>query len=58
MILCGNTLEETLEHASSKIGEDVLELRSQGGGGIDSLQLLRYQNSCATPHCMMNDHFC
>ena len=41
MIICGATLEETLEKASIKIGEEVFELRSPGGATIDSIDLLR-----------------
>lgn len=41
VILCGSTLEETLERASSKLGEEISELRSSRGAVIDSISLLR-----------------
>lgn len=42
MIVCGTTIEETLQVASSKLGEEVLELRSLAGASIDDTSLLRY----------------
>ena len=41
MILCGATLEETLEKAGSVLGERILELRSSEGATIDSIDVLR-----------------
>lgn len=42
VMLCGKTLEETLQIASDKLGDDVLELRTPKGATIDSISLLRY----------------
>lgn len=38
----GSSLKETLQQASLKFGEEVVELRSFKGGVIDDISLLRY----------------
>lgn len=48
VILVGSNLKETLQQASLKFGEEVVELRSPKGGVIDDVSLLRYcQLVCA-----------
>lgn len=42
VIVVGSNLEETLQLASVKFGEEVVELRSPKGGVIDDISLLRY----------------
>lgn len=39
--MCGSTLEETLQIASTKLGEEVVELKSQVGAVIDDISILR-----------------
>lgn len=39
--MVGASLEETLQQASIKYGEDVVELRSAKGGVIDDITILR-----------------
>ncbi len=41
VVLCGSTLVETLQIASAKLGEVVVQLRSQAGAVIDDLAVLR-----------------
>ena len=40
--MVGSDLQETLEQASIKFGEEIVELRSPNGGLIDDISLLRY----------------
>ena len=40
-MVVGTSLEETLQQASVKFGEDVVELRSAKGGVIDDITILR-----------------
>ena len=39
--MVGTSLEETLQQASVKFGEDMVELRSAKGGVIDDIAILR-----------------
>lgn len=39
--MLGSSLEETLQQASVKFGEDMVELRSAKGGVIDDIAILR-----------------
>ena len=39
--MVGTSLEETLQQASVKFGEEVVELRSAKGGVIDDITILR-----------------
>lgn len=41
MILVGPSLEETLQAASNKFGEEIAELQSVKGATIDDVSLLR-----------------
>ena len=41
MILVGPSLEETLQAASTKLGEEVVALQSVKGATIDDVSLLR-----------------
>ncbi len=39
--MVGTSLEETLQQASVKFGQDIVELRSAKGGVIDDITILR-----------------
>ena len=41
VIVVGSDLQETLQQASVKFGEEIVKLRSPNGGLIDDISLLR-----------------
>ena len=48
-MVVGTSLEETLQQASVKFGEDVVELRSAKGGVIDDITILRQVKKKKSP---------
>ena len=54
MLVIGSSLEETLQLASTKFGEDVVELQTPLGGSIDDISLLRYIKLAVSCHQLKN----